>query len=109
MLELRSTALNGDWDAFMTFRRISFPAMRTAMIAGSLLAFALSFDEVIVTLFTSGAQQTLPIWIFANLQRPRELPVGNFVALFGLVASIVPVYLAQKLSRGVATGVPVGE
>ena len=53
--------------------------------------------------------ETLPIWIFANLQRPRELPVVNVVALFVLVASIVPVYLAQKLSRGVATGVPVGE
>ena len=60
-------------------------------------------------MFTSGAQQTLPIWIFANLQRPRELPIVNVVALFVIVASIVPVYLAQKLSRGVATGVPVGD
>ena len=74
-----------------------------------MLAFALSFDEVIVTLFTSGAQQTLPIWIFANLARPRELPVVNVVALFVLLASIVPVYFAQRLSSGTATGVPVGE
>ena len=88
---------------------MTFPELRTPLLAGALLAFALSFDEVIVTLFTSGAQQTLPIWIFANLQRPRELPVVNVVALFVLVASIVPVYFAQKLSRGVATGVPVGE
>ncbi len=96
-------------DSWQTFRYVTFPELRTPLLAGALLAFALSFDEVIVTLFTSGAQQTLPIWIFANLQRPRELPVVNVVALFVLVASIVPVYLAQKLSRGVATGVPVGE
>jgi len=96
-------------DSWQTFRYVTFPELRTPLLAGALLAFALSFDEVIVTLFTSGAQQTLPIWIFANLQRPRELPVVNVVALFVLVASIVPVYLAQKLSSGVATGVPVGE
>ena len=96
-------------DSWQTFRYVTFPELRTPLLAGALLAFALSFDEVIVTLFTSGAQQTLPILIFANLQRPRELPVVNVVALFVLVASIVPVYLAQKLSRGVATGVPVGE
>ncbi len=96
-------------DSWQTFRYVTFPELRTPLLAGALLAFALSFDEVIVTLFTSGAQQTLPIWIFANLQRPRELPVVNVVALFVLVASIVPVYLAQKLSRGVATGVPVGD
>ena len=96
-------------DSWQTFRYVTFPELRTPLLAGALLAFALSFDEVIVTLFTSGAQQTLPIWIFANLQRPRELPVVNVVALFVLLASIVPVYLAQKLSRGAATGVPGGE
>jgi putative spermidine/putrescine transport system permease protein len=96
-------------DSWQTFRYVTFPELRTPLLAGALLAFALSFDEVIVTLFTSGAQQTLPIWIFANLQRPRELPVVNVVALFVLVASIIPVYFAQRLSRGVATGVPVGE
>jgi putative spermidine/putrescine transport system permease protein len=96
-------------DGIQTFRYVLLPQVATAFLAGGMLAFALSFDEVIVTLFTSGAQQTLPIWIFANLQRPRELPVVNVVALFVLVASIVPVYLAQKLSRGVATGVPVGD
>ena len=59
-------------DAWQTFRYVTFPELRTALLAGALLAFALSFDEVIVTLFTSGAQQTLPIWIFANLFRPRR-------------------------------------
>jgi putative spermidine/putrescine transport system permease protein len=96
-------------DSWQTFRYVTFPELRTPLLAGALLAFALSFDEVIVTIFTSGAQQTLPIWIFANLSRPRELPVVNVVGLFVLVVSIVPVYLAQKLSRGAATGVPGGE
>ena len=96
-------------DSWQTFRYVTFPELRTPLLAGALLAFALSFDEVIVTIFTSGAQQTLPIWIFANLSRPRELPVVNVVGLFVLLVSIVPVYLAQKLSRGAATGVPGGK
>jgi len=93
----------GPWQ---TFRHVTFPQMRTALLAGGLLAFALSFDEVVVTVFTSGAQQTLPIWIFANLFRPIEQPVVNVVALFVIVASIIPVYLAQRLGQGTATGVP---
>jgi putative spermidine/putrescine transport system permease protein len=96
-------------DSWQTFRYVTFPELRTPLLAGALLAFALSFDEVIVTIFTAGAQQTLPIWIFNNFKRPRDLPVVNVVALFVLLASIVPVYLAQKLSRGAATGVPGGE
>ena len=64
---------------------------------------------MIVTIFTSGAQQTLPIWIFANLFRPVEQPIVNVVALFVIVVSIIPVYLAQQLSAGAATGVPGGE
>ncbi len=95
-------------DAWQTFRYVTFPQMRTALLAGGLLAFALSFDEVVVTVFTSGAQQTLPIWIFANLFRPIEQPIVNVVALFVIVASIIPVYLAQRLGRGAATGVPGG-
>jgi putative spermidine/putrescine transport system permease protein len=86
-------------DSWQTFRHVTFPALRTPLLAGSLLAFALSFDEVVVTIFTSGAQQTLPIWIFANLSRPRELPIVNVVALVLILASTIPVYLAQKLSR----------
>jgi putative spermidine/putrescine transport system permease protein len=86
-------------DSWQTFRHVTFPALRTPLLAGALLAFALSFDEVVVTIFTSGAQQTLPIWIFANLSRPRELPIVNVVALVLILASTIPVYLAQRLSR----------
>ena len=85
-------------DNWQTFRFVMLPQMRTALLAGALLAFALSFDEVIVTIFTSGAQQTLPIWIFAQLSRPLELPIVNVVALFVLVVSIIPVYIAQRLA-----------
>jgi putative spermidine/putrescine transport system permease protein len=87
-------------DAWQTFRFVTFPQLRSALLAGALLAFALSFDEVVVTIFTSGAQQTLPIWIFTNFARPRELPVVNVVALFVIVASILPVWLAQRLAGG---------
>jgi putative spermidine/putrescine transport system permease protein len=73
--------------------------MRTALLAGGLLAFALSFDEVIVTVFTSGSQQTLPIWMLTNFGRPRELPIVNVVALFVILVSIIPVWIAQRLSR----------
>ena len=87
-------------DNWQTFRYVMFPQMRTALLAGALLAFALSFDEVVVTIFTSGVEQTLPIWIFATLARPAQLPIVNVVALFVIVASIIPVYFAQKLAGG---------
>jgi putative spermidine/putrescine transport system permease protein len=87
-------------DNWQTFRYVMFPQMRTALLAGGLLAFALSFDEVVVTIFTSGAQQTLPIWIFATLARPAQLPIVNVVALFVIVVSIIPVYIAQRLAGG---------
>ena len=85
-------------DSLQTFRYVMFPQLRSALLAGALLAFALSFDEVIVTIFTAGAQQTLPIWIFATLSRPAELPVVNVVALFVILVSIVPVYIAQRIA-----------
>lgn len=91
-------------DAWQTFRYVTLPQMRTALLAGGLLAFALSFDEVVVTIFTSGAQQTLPIWVFANLFRPTEQPVVNVVVLFVIAVSIVPVYLAQRLAGGSSVG-----
>jgi len=91
-------------DAWQTFRYVTFPQMRTALLAGGLLAFALSFDEVVVTVFTAGAQQTLPIWIFANLFRPVEQPVVNVVALFLIFASVIPVYFAQRLGSGTSLG-----
>jgi putative spermidine/putrescine transport system permease protein len=94
-------------DTWQTFRHVTLPTMRTALVAGGLLAFALSFDEIIVTTFTLGAgEETLPIWIFRNLFRPTQLPVVNAVALLVILISIVPVYLAHRLSseEGGATG-----
>jgi putative spermidine/putrescine transport system permease protein len=85
-------------DNWQTFRYVMLPQMRTALLAGGLLAFALSFDEVIVTIFTAGAQQTLPIWIFATLARPAEQPIVNVVALFLILLSVIPVYIATRLA-----------
>jgi putative spermidine/putrescine transport system permease protein len=93
---------------WQTFRFVTLPSMRTALGAGALLAFALSFDEIIVTTFTIGAgEETLPIWIFRNLFRPTQLPIVNVVALLVVLLSIIPVYLAHRLSReegGAAAG-----
>jgi len=84
---------------FTTFRLITFPQLRSALLAGGLLAFALSFDEIIVTTFTIGAgDTTLPIWILQNLFRPNQAPVVNVVAVVLILVSIVPIWLAQKLS-----------
>jgi putative spermidine/putrescine transport system permease protein len=88
--------------AFTTFRLVTFPMLRSALLAGALLSFGLSFDEIIVTTFTAGnTEQTLPIWIFQNLFRPNQTPVVNVVAAALVVFSIVPIYLAQRLSGGV--------
>jgi putative spermidine/putrescine transport system permease protein len=85
---------------WQTFRFITLPSLRTALAAGALLAFALSFDEIIVTTFTIGAgEETLPIWIFSRLFRPNELPIVNAVAVIVVLISIVPVYLAHRLTR----------
>ncbi|HEV7536265.1 MAG TPA: ABC transporter permease [Acidimicrobiia bacterium] len=82
-----------------TFRYVTFPAIRTALLAGGLLAFALSFDEIIVTTFTAGAgKETLPIWILQNYSRPNQGPIVNAVGLFAVLLSIIPVYLAQRLT-----------
>jgi putative spermidine/putrescine transport system permease protein len=89
---------------FQTFRHVTFPGLRSALVAGGLLAFALSFDEVIVTTFTAGSDATLPIWILTNLSRPNQLPVVNVVAFFLIVVSFVPVYLAQRLTRDTEGG-----
>jgi putative spermidine/putrescine transport system permease protein len=87
-------------DTFSTFRRVTLPAIRTALIAGALLAFALSFDEIIVTNFLSGpGVQTLPIWIFNNYQRPNQLPLVNVAAVLVLLLSIIPVYVASRLTE----------
>jgi putative spermidine/putrescine transport system permease protein len=87
-------------NTWQTFRFVTFPGMKSALIAGGLLAFALSFDEIIVTNFTIGAgEETLPIWIFSHLFRPNDLPVVNVVAVIVVLISIIPVYLAHRLSR----------
>ena len=86
-------------DAFTTFRRVTLPGMRTALLSGGLLAFALSFDEIIVTNFTAGAgTHTIPICTLAAIPRPTELPVVNVVALVLILVSVIPVYLASKVS-----------
>jgi putative spermidine/putrescine transport system permease protein len=86
-----------------TFRLITLPAVRSALFAGGLLAFALSFDEIIVTTFTAGpGLQTLPLWIFQNLFRPNQAPVVNVAAVVLVVVSVLPVYLANRLSGGSA-------
>jgi putative spermidine/putrescine transport system permease protein len=93
-------------DSWMTFRRITMPGLRTALLSGALLAFALSFDEVIVTLFTAGAgTQTIPIWIFTAIQRPTELPVVNVVALVLMAVSVLPVWLAQRITGAAPPGI----
>jgi len=87
-------------DTWQTFRYVTFPSMQTALVAGALLAFALSFDEIIVTTFTIGAgEQTLPIWIFSNLFRTEQTPIVNVVAVFSVLISIIPVYFAHRLTR----------
>ncbi len=86
--------------AWQTFRYVTLPNLKTALAAGALLAFALSFDEIIVTTFTLGAsEETLPIWIFRNLFRPNQLPIVNAVAVIVVLISIIPVYLAHRLTR----------
>ena len=90
---------------FQTFRFVTFPAIRSALLAGAILAFALSFDEIIVTTFTAGASvQTLPLWIFSNLARPNQAPVVAVVAAILIVISIIPVWLAQRVSSDTAGG-----
>ena len=86
---------------FTTYRLITFPLLRSALLAGGLLSFALSFDEIIVTTFTAGAgQSTLPIWIFQNLFRPNQAPIVNVVAAALIIISIIPIYLSQRLTQG---------
>ena len=85
---------------WQTFRHVTLPNMQTALVAGGLLAFALSFDEIIVTTFTIGAgDETLPIWIYSNLFRGQQLPITNVIAVVVVLLSIIPVYLAHRLTR----------
>ncbi|MEA2152831.1 MAG: putative spermidine/putrescine transport system permease protein [Solirubrobacteraceae bacterium] len=86
-------------DGWQTFRYVTLPMISTALVAGGLLAFALSFDEIVVTTFTAGAQNTLPIWIFGNIRLGQQLPQVNVVVLFVILLSLIPVALAQRLTR----------
>lgn len=85
-------------NSFQTFRYVVFPNIATALLAGGMLAFAISFDEVIVTTFTAGQQTTLPIWIFSQLTRPRDRPVTNVVAMFVMLITFLPIFFAQKIT-----------
>jgi putative spermidine/putrescine transport system permease protein len=92
-------------DMWTTFRRVTGPRLGTALVSGALLAFALSFDEIIVTNFTAGPGiQTIPMWILSNLQRPVELPVVDVVAFVLILFSIIPVYLATRIAGAESAG-----
>ena len=86
-------------DGWQTFRFVTFPVLSTALISGALLAFALSFDEVIVTLFTAGAQNTLPIWILGKIRLGQQLPEVNAVVFVVIVLTVIPVIVSQRLAQ----------
>lgn len=86
-------------DGFQTFRHVILPNIATALLAGAMLAFALSFDEVIVTTFTAGQQQTLPLWMLEELVRPRQRPVTNVVAMVVVLVTLLPILAAYYLTR----------
>ncbi len=86
-------------DTWQTFRFVTLPGLGTSLVAGGLLAFALSFDEIVVTTFTSGAGvQTLPIWIFSNYSRSQQLPLVNVASVLVLLLSVIPVYIAARIT-----------
>ena len=87
-------------DGIQTFRYVILPNIATALLAGRILAFALSFDEIIVTTFTAGPERTLPIWLLNQLTRPRDVPITNVVALMVMMATMIPIFLAYYLTRG---------
>ena len=86
-------------DGWQTFRFVLWPVLSTALVAGGLLAFALSFDEVIVTTFTAGLQETVPLFILDNIRQGQQLPVINVVAFVVIVITVIPVALAQRVMR----------
>ena len=87
-------------DGWQTFRYIVLPQIATALLAGAILSFALSFDEIIVTTFTAGQERTLPIWLLNQLSRPRDVPITNVVALMVMVFTMLPILGAWFLTRG---------
>src|SRR3954471_5234347 len=111
-VQARFQRLGGDFEQasmdlgagrWTTFRLVTFPMLRSALLAGALLSFGLSFDEIVVTTFTASSHdQTLPLWIFQNLFRPNQAPVVNVVAAVLVIFSAVPIYFAQRLSGSAA-------
>jgi putative spermidine/putrescine transport system permease protein len=102
---LQEASMDLGANGITTFRLITLPNLASALFAGGLLAFGLSFDEIVVTTFTAGPGiQTLPIWIYNNLFRPNQAPIVNVVAATLVVLSIVPIYLSQRLSQDTTTG-----
>jgi putative spermidine/putrescine transport system permease protein len=92
-------------NSFQTFRYVTFPLIKSALVSGGLLAFALSFDEIVVTTFTAGpASQTLPLWIFNNLFRPNQAPIVNVVATILIILFIFPVWFSQRISHDPLAG-----
>ena len=89
---------------FQTFRYVTLPLVSTALVAGGLLAFALSWDEIIVTTFTAGAQNTLPLLLFGFIRLGQELPIVNAIALVVIVVSVIPVAIAQRLTSDPGAG-----
>lgn len=96
-------------DAFQTFRRVVLPQLATALLAGGILAFGLSFDEIIVTTFTAGHERTLPIWLLGQLGRPRDVPITNVVALAVMVVTAFPILAAWWLTRGTEDAAGAGK
>ncbi|HEY2802905.1 MAG TPA: ABC transporter permease [Actinomycetota bacterium] len=96
-------------DGWRTFWHVTFPAIRTAIVAGALLAFALSFDEIVVTNFTSGSEITIPKFIYNNMRQPRNRPIVNVVAVAVILIMVIPVYFAQRLAgAGDTSGTTTG-
>lgn len=102
---LQEASMDLGANGITTFRLITLPNLASALFAGGLLAFGLSFDEIVVTTFTAGPGiQTLPIWIYNNLFRPNQAPIVNVVAATLVVVSIIPIYLSQRLSQDSTSG-----
>ncbi len=84
-------------NSFQTFFYVVLPNLATSLLAGGILAFSLSFDEVIVTTFTAGLQQTLPIWLYSQMLRPRNRPVTNVTAMLVVLLTTIPILIAQRI------------
>lgn len=102
---LQEASMDLGANGITTFRLVTLPNIASALFAGAILAFGLSFDEIVVTTFTAGPGiQTLPIWIYNNLFRPNQAPIVNVVAATLVIVSLIPIYLSQRLSGDSASG-----